>query len=317
MTGSVIEVLTAIFPVIGMIAVGVFLKKTQWISRKGIDDIKFLVSRIMLTVAVFHALATADYTGRTALLVIVLLIVELITFGYGFLIRPLFPADRAKYIPFLMSLYEGGMVAYPLYSNLCGADALSKIALLDISGLLFGFSIWMGMLQQQEKGESISPKALALSALHTPTFIGAVLGVTFGVTGVMKWFLAQPVSSVYLGCEQLIVAPLNAMILLAVGYDIDLHLEKIREVLKPVICRLLIQSCAIAVVVFVISRLYKGDLQFIIAEVIYMSVPTTFSMQTYIKDPEGCSYVSTTNSVYMIITIVAYAICAYIYNLAR
>ena len=314
MTNSIIEVLTAILPVVGMIGIGVFLRKTQWISRKGIDDIKFLVSRIMLTVAVFHALATADYTSKIAVLVCVLLVVELITFGIGFLIRPLFPPDRAKYIPFLMSLYEGGMVAYPLYSNLCGADALSKIALLDISGLLFGFSIWMGMLQQQEKGESISPKALALSALHTPTFIGAVLGVTVGVTGIMKWFLAQPVSSVYLGCEKLIVSPLNAMILLAVGYDIDLHLEKIREVLKPVICRLLIQAGAIVVCVFAISRLYKGDLQFIMAEVIYMSVPTTFSMQTYIKDPEGCSYVSTTNSVYMMITIIVYAVCAFIYK---
>lgn len=316
MSHSFIEVLTAILPVIGMIFVGVFLKKTQWISRKGIDDIKFLVSRIMLTVAVFHALATADYTGKTAVLVLVLFVVELCTFGYGFLIRPLFPSDRAKYIPFLMSLYEGGMLAYPLYSNLCGADALSKIALLDISGLLFGFSIWMGMLQQQEKGESISPRALALSALHTPTFIGAVLGVVLGTTGLMKWFLAQPLGPVYLGCEKMIVAPLNAMILLAVGYDFDLHIEKIREVLKPVICRLLIQSCAIAVVVFAISRLYKGDLQFIMAEVIYMSVPTTFSMQTYIKDPEGCSYVSTTNSIYMIITIMVYAVCAFIYKFA-
>ena len=152
-TSSIIKVLSAILPVMGMILIGVFLKKTQWISRKGIDDIKFLVSRIMLTVAVFHALATADYSGSIAVLVGGLLIVELITFGCGFLIRPLFPAERAKYIPFLMSLYEGGMLAYPLYSNLCGADALSKIALLDISGLLFGFSLWMGMLQQQEKGE--------------------------------------------------------------------------------------------------------------------------------------------------------------------
>ncbi len=52
MSHSFFEVLTAILPVIGMIFIGVFLKKTQWISRKGIDDIKFLVSRIMLTVAV-------------------------------------------------------------------------------------------------------------------------------------------------------------------------------------------------------------------------------------------------------------------------
>ncbi len=50
MSNSFMEVLTAILPVTGMIFVGVFLKKTQWISRKGIDDIKFLVSRILLAV---------------------------------------------------------------------------------------------------------------------------------------------------------------------------------------------------------------------------------------------------------------------------
>ena len=84
MSHSFIEVLTAILPVIGMIFIGVFLKKTQWISRRGIDDIKFLVSRIMLTVAVFHALATADYTGKTAVLVLILFVVELCAFIYKF-----------------------------------------------------------------------------------------------------------------------------------------------------------------------------------------------------------------------------------------
>ncbi len=51
------------------------------------------------------------------------------------------------------------------------------------------------------------------------------------------------------------------------------------------------------------------------AEVIYTSVPTNFSMQIYSKDPEGSFYVSTTNSMYIIITIIVYAVCVYIYKL--
>lgn len=36
-------------------------------------------------------------------------------------------------------------MAYPLYTSLCGQENLSQIAVLDIAGLLFGFSIYMGI----------------------------------------------------------------------------------------------------------------------------------------------------------------------------
>lgn len=41
-------------------------------------------------------------------------------------------------------------MAYPLYTSLCGSENLSRIAVLDIAGLLFGFSVYMGMLGQVE-----------------------------------------------------------------------------------------------------------------------------------------------------------------------
>ncbi len=309
------DVLSAVVPVVGMLLLGMILRKTGFLSRKGIDEIKLLVSRIMLSVAVFHALATAQYSVRTWMLVGFVLIVELATFAAGFAVKHTFfrgsaAQKTAKYIPFLMSLYEGGMLGYPLYANLCGTEALSNIALIDISGLIFGFSIWMGMLQQTEKGEKSTPSQLLQSALHTPTFIAAVLGVLCGVTGVIKLLMETPLGGIYLGCEQLITAPLSAMILLAVGYDMDLRPTKIREALKPVFCRAVIQALAIAAVLFAVARLYPGNTPMAIAAVIYMCVPTTFSMQTYIHDPDGCAYVSTTNSIYILITIAVYAVCA-------
>ena len=70
-------------------------------------------------------------------------------------------------------------------------ENLSQIAVLDIAGLLFGFSIYMGMLGQVENGEKINVKKLAVSAVKTPAFIASVLGIIAGLTGVIKFILVK------------------------------------------------------------------------------------------------------------------------------
>lgn len=164
------ETLAAIVPVVGVILLGMLFRTRRWVSRQGIDDIKFVVSRIMLPAAIFNALSTADYSAKTWLTVAVILVIDLCTFGAGFLLKRTFHDERAKYIPYLCSLYEGGMLAYPLYMTICGDEALSNIAIIDIAGLLFGFSIWMGMLEQQESHEKTTALSLVKSALKTLPF---------------------------------------------------------------------------------------------------------------------------------------------------
>ena len=129
----------------------------------------------MLPVAIFHALATAKYSGKIGTLVLIMFIMLLISFGVGFLLKRFMEEPYKKYLPFLVCIYEGGMMAYPLYTSLCGSENLSQIAVLDIAGLLFGFSVYMGMLGQTENGEKINAKSLFYSALKTPAFIGTVL----------------------------------------------------------------------------------------------------------------------------------------------
>ena len=49
-----------------------------------------------------------------------------------------------------------------------------------------------------------------------------------------------------------------------------------------------------------------------LAVITYMSSPATFSMQTFLKREDGSAYVSTTNSIYCIVSIVVYMILAFI-----
>jgi len=150
------KVLEIISPVLVMIILGILCRKWKLLNKNGIDNMKALVTNIMLPVAIFHALATSDYGAETAKLVGIMFIMLVVSFSIGFLMKPLMTENYRKYLPFMVSVYEGGSMAYPLYTSLCGQENLSQIAVLDIAGLLFGFSIYMGMLGQTENGEKIN-----------------------------------------------------------------------------------------------------------------------------------------------------------------
>ena len=160
------RILEIILPVLVMLVLGMACRKLKLLTKSGIDNMKLLVTNIMLPVAIFHALATADYSVETWKLVGIMFVMLVVSFGVGFLLKPLMNGEYRKYLPFMVSVYEGGLMAYPLYTSLCGQENLSQIAVLDIAGLLFGFSIYMGMLGQVENGEKINAKKLCMSA-HT------------------------------------------------------------------------------------------------------------------------------------------------------
>ena len=186
------NVLEIVLPVLVMIVVGMLCRKWKILTRDGINNMKVLVTNVMLPVAIFHALATAEYNKETGILILIMFVMLVVSFGLGFLLKPFLKGTYQKYLPFMVSVYEGGLMAYPLYTSLCGSENLSRIAVLDIAGLLFGFSVYMGMLGQAENGEKIDVKKLFFSALKTPAFIASILGIIAGLSKVILAVLDSP-----------------------------------------------------------------------------------------------------------------------------
>ena len=162
------KVLEIILPVLVMILLGMACKRLKLLDQNGINNMKLLVTQIMLPVAIFHALATAEYNKETGILVGIMFVMLVVSFSIGFLLRPLMPAERyRKYLPFMVSVYEGGSMAYPLYTSLCGAENLSQIAVLDIAGLLFGFSVYMECSDRWKTGKrSIRENCFPVQYVH-------------------------------------------------------------------------------------------------------------------------------------------------------
>ena len=118
------KVLEIILPVLVMILLGMACKRLKLLDQNGINNMKLLVTQIMLPVAIFHALATAEYNKETGILILIMFVMLVVSFGLGFLLKPFLKGTYQKYLPFMVSVYEGGLMAYPLYTSLCGSDNL-------------------------------------------------------------------------------------------------------------------------------------------------------------------------------------------------
>lgn len=304
------DVLKIVLPVLVMIILGILCRKWKLLDQNGINNMKTLVTNIMLPVAIFHALATAKYSGKIGMLVLIMFVMLLVSFGAGFWLKRFMEEPYKKYLPFLVCIYEGGMMAYPLYTSLCGSENLSQIAVLDIAGLLFGFSVYMGMLGQTENGEKINAKSLFYSAIKTPAFIGTVLGIIAGLTGGINRLLDSSFGPAYLSVENILTTAITPIILIVVGYSMELAPELIRPCIKTILLRVFLQAVMIAGVLMAVNYLVGSSRLLNLAVITYMSSPATFSMQTFLKKKESSAYASTTNSLYCVVSILVYVVLA-------
>ena len=304
------DVLQIVMPVLVMIILGMLCRKWKILTGEGVANMKVLVTNVMLPVAIFHALATAEYNKETGILILIMLIMLIVSFSLGFVLKPFLKGKYQRYLPFMVSVYEGGLMAYPLYTSLCGSENLSHVAVLDIAGLLFGFSIYMGMLGQVEDGGKIDVKKLFSSAIRTPAFIASVLGIIAGLSKIIIILLDSPFGSVYQSVENILTTSVTAIILLVVGYSMELNANLLKPCITTILLRMILQGVMMAGVLFAVHSLV-GDSQIVnLAIITYMSSPATFSMQTFMKDEEGSAYVSTTNSMYCLVSILIYIILA-------
>ena len=304
------DVLQIVTPVLVMIILGMLCRKWKILTGEGVANMKVLVTNVMLPVAIFHALATAEYNKETGILILIMLIMLIVSFSLGFVLKPFLKGKYQRYLPFMVSVYEGGLMAYPLYTSLCGSENLSHVAVLDIAGLLFGFSIYMGMLGQVEDGRKIDVKKLFSSAIRTPAFIASVLGIIAGLSNIIIILLDSPFGGVYQSVENILTTSVTAIILLVVGYSMELNANLLKPCITTILIRMILQGVMMAGVLFAVHSLV-GDSQIVnLAIITYMSSPATFSMQTFMKDEEGSAYVSTTNSMYCLVSILVYIILA-------
>ena len=215
-----VEVIQTILPVIVMLAIGIICRRSGMISREGIGALKNVVVNITLPAVLLNAFATTSYTFMDVVVPLLMFAVCFIAWALGKAAGKLLRMP-SRFVPFLTTGFEAGMLGYALFNMLYGADRTAEFARIDLGQVLFVFTLYKVLLamdgnERADAGQLVREMALS------PIIIAIVAGVLLGATGLYRAMIPSGVSGVLDACTSFVSAPTSAIILLTIGYDLVL-----------------------------------------------------------------------------------------------
>lgn len=306
-----LQVIKMVLPIVIMLGLGMLCRRKNLFDQKGLAGLKSVVGDICLPVVLFNAFFTAHYSAAVALTFLLVYAGFGAALAAGFALRKL-AAPHGKFFPFLLASAEGGMLGYALYGVLMGEQ--SGFAAVDLGQTVFAYTAFLGFLSLTD-GRKPTAAGLLKNMLTNKCCIGMALGILLGALGVGQWVLSGPAAGMVTGVISMITAPTSALVLLVVGYELDLDKSLLRPVAVTVVCRLAVMALLLVAVSFVLFRLVPYDKGLQIALMILYALPAPFIIPLFADVGEEGKYISTSLSVHTLCTILLFvAIAAFSLN---
>ncbi|MBR3356500.1 MAG: hypothetical protein IKG46_01540 [Solobacterium sp.] len=300
------DILKTVMPVIIMLALGKIFAIKKIISAETVTGIKGLISGALLPVVIFNALLAMQFSMRS--LSLSLLVYVLYTIALFLVLKFISPRLKYRMSGFLMLGAEGGMMGYALYTSLFGSEALATLMEVDLGNILFAFTFFIVLIKMANSDEKDTKKVI-VDSLKTPLVSVVAIALVLNVMGIGKWLMSSQIGSLYTAVINMVTSPVSALILMSVGYELELDPALLKDVGTVSIIRLLINAL-ITLVLLTTGRFLIISDQLMTAVLLYAILPPQFITPIFIKNTKESSFAATVLSFYTLITIVGFVILA-------
>ena len=303
------EILRIILPVMLMLGVGVLCRKKRLIDRAGVGALKTVAVQIGLPAVLLHTFAAAEYSLATLIVPLIMFLVCVLAWLLGKALgRKL--NMQSRFVPFLTTGFEAGMLGYALFTLLYGTEHLADFARIDLGQVLFVFTLYKILIGMEGK-EKPDPRRLFREMALSPIIWAILSGVFLGVTGIYQSLIPSGAAEVLDACTDFISAPVSALILLAIGYDLVFRDIPWKEALKAAGLRLLIMAvlCAVVLLLF---RLLWPEAKWDRALWLMFLLPPPFVLPVFSTDEAQRVYISSVLSLSTLITLAGFVLLAVI-----
>lgn len=298
-----IHVLNTALPVFAALFIGVLCRIKNILSRADIAALRKLAVDITLPAVLFSAFATAEYTGKSVLIPLIMFAVCLTALLLGFLLKKLF-RQRSPLMPYLMTGFEAGVLGYGLFALLYPGEGSAAFAIIDLGQVLFVFTVYKGLLMG--KG---SARELVRQAITSPVMCAIVAGILFGATGLFRALEPSGISGILSRLADFIAAPSSVLILISLGYEFEPKRTPWKKVLTYTGMRVFVMGVLLAVLI-VINRRLLGGMMHEGALVLMMALPASYSL-TIFTDAEGeQADIASTLSVMTLLSLLLFSVMA-------
>ncbi len=306
---KVTGVLITVLPVLVMLFIGMLCRRFTLISKEGIKGMQSLVVNITLPAVLLGAFARTSYSLETALYTVAIFIICLAAYFLGYLAKGVFRA-KSKLFPFFTTGFEAGMLGYAFFILLFGAINTNRFAVADLGQVLFVFTVY-NLLLGAKNGQDVSFKQSFQKMLLSPIIIAIAVGVVLGATGLSQLLLSD-LGQVLFSTIDFIAAPTGAVILIVVGYGIQLGQIRWVETLKTVGGRLLVLGILLFPALYLTDLLFPGVEIARYALILLFILPPPFVLSVFVANEDEEAYISSSLSVSTLLSVLLFAVMAWL-----
>ena len=302
------QILSMVLPVLAMILLGRLCAARGILNDERHAGLKAIIGDILLPVVLFRAFFTAQYGGKLLLVFALVFLSCLLTLLAGFALKRFVrPYDR--FMPLLMTSFEGGMLGYALFALLAGQDQTATYAMVDIGQTMFAYTVFLAALKSVEGGR-MSPGAMLQNMLSNKACIGMLLGIVLGALGVYRAIAPTPFGTVLMELIAFIAAPTSALILLVVGYQLKVSKRLMKPVAVTLGLRLAVMAVIFGLVSLVLFALIPYEKPLMLALMLQYTLPAPFIIPLFADLKEDGEYVSTTLSMGTVLSVALFVFVA-------
>ena len=304
-----VELINRLLPIVVLLFIGFFTKKTKMLSDKVIEGLKVIIIKIALPVVLFTSFATMDLQLSYLILFVLVFIYCIVLYGIGNLVHKLL-AHRFKRV-FTAGYFTGfefGMIGVGLFSAIWGIEQLPIIMLIGLGHEIFIWFVYVPLISN--KSEHVFSLLQTLKAfIKTPTIIGLILGLMVNILNLYETIASTVIgASIYTSIDMLM--PLTSpLILIVVGYSMTFNCLDIKETLTYIIARLIFVLSIGSLLIFIIFKLIP-DINPLLFQAFYAFIllPAPYILPLYIKDTEEASFFTQLLVYGTVVTFVGYGI---------
>lgn len=304
---NTIEVLRTVLPVVLMLSVGMLCRSRKLLSREGVNALKSVVVNITLPAVLLNAFAATQYTLQDVIIPLMMFAVCLAAWLLGCAAARLFRMP-SRFVPFLTTGFEAGMLGYALFSMLYGAGRTAEFARIDLGQVLFVFTLYKILLGLNGH-ERTNIRGMLREMAFSPIIIAIAAGVILGATGLYQRWIPSGVSGILDACTDFAAAPTSAIILLTIGYDLVLKDIPWGPTCKVVAVRFAIMMILRAAFLALVHAFWP-DAALTAAVNVMFILPPPFVLPVFADDADQRVYVSSALSVSTLAAILGFAVLA-------
>jgi malate permease and related proteins len=233
---TIFLIFNRIAPIILLLLIGKWLNRKAFLTPETINEMKKLVVNLALPAILFMSFLTMEIESAYFWFIPLLLLIGITLYLIGSLLHKRL-SIAGEYFPFLITGFEYGMIGVGLFSAAYGVGQLGKIAIIDFGQELFVWFIYMALLTRKREGTT-NLKGLFKMFLTSPVILSILSGIMLNLFGVSELLTQAVFLQGIFSTIELVGGLTIPLILIVVGYGIQLDRSEFAYSLRVILIRL-------------------------------------------------------------------------------